>query len=211
MTENLPEVRPSVEDVSAAILSYSDPNLIAGVLNQLGWSCNQEIIETLYMARQNENLSVKLSAIKHLRTLLKEAAEASGLIGNVSRTIPGADGSTMTFSTKRMTTALNPVKKIDSKEIINDETKQEPETKDVDGGSLRESDVGAVSGRDNPEGDERHEGGGYGKESSSGGSGDYIEPARDGDTGHPCIEHRPPTKSRSLYPGISGNPSAGET
>ena len=125
MTDNLPQ-KNVIDDVAAALLSYSDPNLITAVLRQMGWSPNQEIIETLYVSRQNVNLGAKMTALKHLRALLHVAAEANGLIVTATKTFNDEDGSHTTFSAKGMMKALNP-KPVESKEIQNDRTERKTE------------------------------------------------------------------------------------
>ncbi len=73
------------------------------------------------MAQQNSNLSIKFKALRHLRELLKEAAEMSGLTANVSQTIPGPNGSHTTFQAKQLAMTLNPTKQNKSKEIANEQ------------------------------------------------------------------------------------------
>ncbi|KKL45314.1 hypothetical protein LCGC14_2356920 [marine sediment metagenome] len=122
---------PNPDDILAAITSFNDPAIITNLFTQLGWSYSLEIQETVTMAKQNANLSIKFKAIKHLRELLREAAEASGYIANVSKTIPNAQGGQTTFSAKRIAGILNPVKKIEAieiKETQNDKQEIQPES-----------------------------------------------------------------------------------
>jgi hypothetical protein len=49
-----------------------------------------------------------------------------------------------------------------------------------------------------------------GDDSEPAGTDDYIEPPREGDTDNACIQHRPPTCRRDLYPGISGPTPTGQ-
>ncbi len=93
---------PSPDDILAAIQSFNDPGIITNIFRELGWSYSLEIRETLIMAKQNANLSIKFKAIKHLRELLREAAEASGYTANVSQTFPNAQGGQTTFQAKRI-------------------------------------------------------------------------------------------------------------
>lgn len=213
----------SVEDVTSLILSYNDPNLITQILDGCGWCCSEEIIETLKVVRQDVNLGAKMTALRYLRTLLKEAAETSGIIGSVSRTVPGADGSVTTFSAKRIATALNPRKQIKIQEINND--RRETEQTD-DGGGIGQEGGGGIEGNSQEHADTddarpKASAGGTNISRNEGSAGetiprgvvppdgdDYIEPARDGETGNPCIQHRPPTCDRRLYPGVSGTDSA---
>ena len=109
--------QPSPEEILATIQSFNDPAIITNIFRELGWNYSLEIRETLMMVKQNANLSIKFKALKHLRELLREAAEASGYIANVSKTIPNAQGGQTTFSAKRIAGILNPVKKIESTEI----------------------------------------------------------------------------------------------
>lgn len=119
--------QPNPNDVLAAITSFNDPNIIMNMFEELGWSYSLEIKETLALAKQNDNLSIKFKAIKYLRELLREAAETAGYVANVSQTIPNAQGGTTTFSGKQMAGMLNPVKQIKSiiKEPQNDTGQQE--------------------------------------------------------------------------------------
>lgn len=124
--------QPNSDDVLAAIQSFNDPSIITGIFKELGWSYSLEIRETLAMAKQNANLSIKFKAVKHLRELLREAAETSGCVANVSQTIPNAQGGQTTFSAKRIANILKPTKQIEStiKETQNEriqETKPEPD------------------------------------------------------------------------------------
>lgn len=232
---NLPE-KPeemSVEDVTSLVLSYNDPNLITQILTSCGWGVSEEIFETLKVVRQNLNLGAKMTAIKHLRTLLKESAEAAGMIGSVSRTIPGADGSTTVFSAKRITTALNPRKQIKSEEI-NDGRKERTEQTDTGGSpesegggdagdGSRGADAGGGSdsssgehigtdeiGTATPAGDNSSEERSSGDDFGSAGDGDGDDERRAAasegidNTDNPCIQHQPPTCRRDLYPGVSG-------
>ena len=109
--------QPNHEEVAAAILSFNDPAIITNLFKQLGWSYSLEIQETVSLAKQNANLSIKFKAIKHLRELLREAAETAGYIANVSSTSPNIHGGHTTFSAKRIAGILNPVKQIESTEI----------------------------------------------------------------------------------------------
>lgn len=109
--------QPDPDEVLAAIQSFNDPGIITNMFKELGWSFSIEIRETLMMARQNANMSVKMKAIKHLRELLREASEAAGYVANVSRTYKDPEGGQTTFSAKRIAGVLNPTKKIESTEI----------------------------------------------------------------------------------------------
>ena len=120
----------------AAIQSFNDPSIIINIFRDLGWSYSVEIQETLALAKQNANLSIKFKAIKHLRELLREAAETAGYIANVSSTTPNAQGGQTTFSAKRIAGSLNPIKKIEStviKEPQNDKSKEIRTEPDRDG------------------------------------------------------------------------------
>ena len=121
--------QPNPDDVLAAITSFNDVSIITNIFKELGWSYSLEIRETIIMAKQNSNLSIKFKALKHLRELLREAAEASGYTANVSTTIPNAQGGQTTFSAKRISGILNPVKKIESTEIKEPENDKKEETR----------------------------------------------------------------------------------
>jgi len=197
----------NTDDVVNIVLSYNDPLLLTNVFTQLGWTITQEIIETHFIAKQTKNLAAKLAAIKYLHKLLQDAAESAGMLGSVSRTVSGLDGSQTTFHAKRVALALNPErKKITSiqKEIVDGHTKQ---TTDGDVGSVGSKGggiAGAESGRV----------GGTSTCGSEGGTDDdesgrtpdpliYEAPPKEGDTDDPCIQHRLPTCDPALYPGVS--------
>ena len=131
MNDEIEKSEPSPDDVLAAIQSFNDPSIITNIFRELGWSYSLEIKETLTMAKQNANLSIKFKAIKHLRELLREAAETAGYVANVSQTYPNAQGGSTTFHAKRIANILNPTKQIEStiKESKNDkkETRTEPD------------------------------------------------------------------------------------
>ena len=121
--------KPNPDDVLKAITSFNDPSIIVNIFKELGWTYSFEIKEWLMMARQNANLAVKSKALIQLRKLLREAAETSGYIANVSTTAPNAAGGQTTFSAKRISGILNPTKKIEStiKENQDDEKEIRPE------------------------------------------------------------------------------------
>ena len=214
--------QPSPEDVLAAIQSFNDPSIITNMFRELGWNYSLEIKETLALARQNANLSIKFKALKHLRELLREAAETSGYTARVSQTIPDAHGGTTTFSAKRIANILNPTKQIESKikESENDkkETQTEPD-RGCDRGQSQTKNTGESvneqsrpkpisdstesvrdTGRAFPLGDA--ESGGIKSQNGSEASRDVA-----GGTDNPCIQTRPPTCDQDLFPGIS---SAGD-
>jgi hypothetical protein len=101
----------SVEDITSAILSFNDINLVVATFESLEWNLTTEIVETLKIVKQDKQLAPKLNAIKHLRLLLKEAAEAAGMMGNVTQTVPGEGGGHTTFSAHNVLNVLNPKKK----------------------------------------------------------------------------------------------------
>ena len=220
--------QPNPDDVLKAITSFNDPSIITNIFNELGWSYSMEIRETLMMAKQNANLSIKFKAIKHLRELLREAAEAAGYVANVSSTAPNAAGGHTTFSAKRIAGILNPVKKIKSteikepqneqKETNKSETKHNPIRDNSDRGCDREPstveesvDEQHISGTDTrrafPLGDadiggtEPPDGGETPRRPKSADSAENKQAPSEG--GNPCIKTRPPTCDRDLFPGIS--------
>jgi len=118
--------QPNPDDVLAAITSFNDASIIINIFRDLGWTYSIEIKETLVLAKQNANLSIKFKALKHLRELLREAAESSGYTAKVSQTVPNAQGGQTTFSAKRIAGILNPPKQVESKvkESQNDKTEK---------------------------------------------------------------------------------------
>ncbi|KKN26579.1 hypothetical protein LCGC14_0873470, partial [marine sediment metagenome] len=119
------EQRPSPEDAATALASFNDVSIISSVMAQMGYTLTYEIEETVRMAQQNSNLSIKFKALRHLRGLLKESAEMSGLTANVSQTIPGPNGGHMVFQAKQLAATLNPVKQTNSKELFNEQAQEE--------------------------------------------------------------------------------------
>ena len=117
--------KPDIDDVAAALMSFNDVNVINSVFKQMGWTFSVEIEETVKMAQQNSNLSIKMKAVKHLRELLREAAELSGLTANVSQTVPSANGGHTTFQAKQLALTLNPTRQIESKDLTNEKEQEE--------------------------------------------------------------------------------------
>ncbi len=222
MTDEIEKTeQPGHDEVATAILSFNDPAIVVNLFKQLGWSYSLEIRETVAMAKQNANLSIKFKAIKHLRELLREAAEASGYMANVSQTVPNQMGGQTTFHAKRIAGMLNPVRKIESTEIketkdeqiekeeSNRECDRRPNTdtretfpvEDVgteQAGTPRPVDstgLGSSEPADGGEASGRRTVGGK-KNTGTGGSGKCG-------ANNPCIKTRPPTCDRDLFPGIS--------
>lgn len=220
-------------DIVSTLLQFSDVNLVEQFFSSRGWSFGEEIKETLYIAQQRTNLAAKLSAIKYLRQIVNEAMEASGYIAKVSTTIPSEDGSHTTFSANRIAAALNPqkTKKIesiqgDSNDKEERKPEQEPERNPVepvesDGGRSASAD----RGRDSETGNGRGEDGRSPETRTDSKYPDSFEfPSAEDTTDrrpsegqdranisllpegseNPCIQHRPPTCERRLYPGVSG-------
>ena len=225
MTDEIEKSEPSPDDVLTAITAFNDPAIIINIFKELGWTYSFEIKEWLIMARQNANLSVKAKALIQLRKLLREAAEASGLVANVSQTFPNTQGGHTTFQAKRIAGFLNPVKEIESTEIKesqNDKTK-EPRTKPNRESDRRQSqDTGeqfpedsegyprptADPERDVESGGTEPVGGGQTPGPVPGGIPSGDNPSRIGDSptsgnDNPCIKTRPPTCDQDLFPGIS--------
>ena len=210
----------------AAIQSFNDPSIITNIFRDLGWNYSVEIKETLALARQNANLSIKFKALKHLRELLREAAETSGYVANVSQTVPNAQGGVTSFHAKRIANVLNPTKQIESKIKESENDKKETRT-DLDresggGQSQTENTEESVDEQSRP-GDSSEpirdsrcafpigDVDSGGTESQDGGeaprtvAGDSkSDRARLKDKGeNPCIKTKPPTCDRDLFPGIS--------
>lgn len=225
--------QPDPDEVLTAITSFNDPSIITNIFKELNWTYSFEIKEWLAMARQNANLAVKSKALIQLRKLLREAAEAAGYTAKVSQTIPNAQGGQTTFSAKRIAGILNPVKKIEStevKELQND--KEEARTEPNRGGDRGEGErpkspgeihEGISDGTDTFERFPPERGGGRADSDRDVGLGG-TEPPDGGETSgrpgvrltgdnsdskesNPCIEVRPPTGNKELYPGVS---SAGD-
>ena len=219
--------QPSPDDVLAAIQSFNDPNIILNIFKECGWTYSFEIKQTIELAKQKANVSIQFKAIKHLRELLREAAETAGYTANVSQTMPNAQGGHTTFHAKRIAKMLNPTKQIKSnvKESENDKTEKIQTNNEKDelrrGSDRRQSqDAGANStdpkrdtGRASPSGDadvrgaEPPDGGEItGHPSSDRGRvltadcGNLENPKES----NPCIKTQPPSAgSGNLFPGIS--------
>ena len=227
---------PNPDDILAAIQSFNDPSIITNMFRELGWSYSIEIRETLVMAKQNANLSIKFKAIKHLRELLREAAEASGYVANVSQTIKDPQGGQTTFSAKRIAGILNPVKKIKSTEIKELQDAKPKETEPDRGCNRGESQrpegtgeihEGSSGGTDTLEQFPPERGIGRADADRDAGLGGTEPPDRgetprtrrgkippragdedsDSEKSNPCISTRPPTGDRKLFPGISSGES----
>ena len=216
--------QPSPDDVLAAIQSFNDPNIIINLFGQLGWSYSVEIKETIALAQQNTNMSIKFKAVRYLRELLREAAETSGYVANVSQTYPNAQGGSTTFHAKRLANMLNPSKQIEStiKETQNDkeEIRTEP-NRESDRGQSQAETSGADSNAQFPpdpspigRADPTEDVDSGGTEPPNGGETSRPVPgAGNGDShsskspDNPCIQTRPPTCDHDLFPGIS---SAGD-
>ena len=217
------EEQPNPDEVLAAIQSFSDPSIITNIFKELNWTYSIEIKETLALARQNANLSIKFKAIKHLRELLKEAAEASGYVARISQTVPNVQGGVTSFHARRIAGMLNPTKQIEStiKETQNDETK-ETRTESNRGSDRRQDETegkdpskysdgsDSPSGTDtrrafplgdaDPGGTEPPDGGETSRQADSGDSnrGGSNDPAGNSDSGidsgdNPCIKTRKPS------------------
>lgn len=227
MNNKIEKINP--DDVLTAITSFNDPSIITNIFKELNWTYSFEIREWLAMARQNANLAVKSKALIQLRKLLREAAEASGLVANVSQTFPNAQGGHTTFHAKRIANILNPPKQIEStiKEPENGKTKEtrtEPnrgsdrgQSETQNGSGENTPDPGKGSGGDSildtgrafPLGDADF----GGTEPPDGGETsrprrNQISTGTDGENSdseesNPCIKTRPPICNRKLYPGIS--------
>ena len=221
--------QPNPDDVLTAITSFNDPSIIVGIFKELGWTYSFEIKEWLSMARQNANLAVKSKALIQLRKLLREAAESSGYIANISSTTPNAHGGSTTFHAKRIAGILNPVKKIESTEIkgIQDDQTKEPriesdrrcdrsqsETSDSLGGGNERNDKTGKLGcehRKLPSTPIRDTGCAFpigdvdsgGTEPEDGGETSGSPGEQADDSSNPCIKTRPPTCDHTLFPGIS--------
>lgn len=230
MDNEIEKSEPSPDDVLTSIQSFNDPSIIINIFKELGWSYSLEIKETLMLAKQNANLSIKFKAVKHLRELLREAAETAGYVANVSTTAPNAHGGHTTFSAKRISGILNPTKQIDStiKESENDR-KEEIKTQcnrgsnreqsqdkgrpqgDGENAGNRPAETDTDTGRANSEravdsgGTKPPDGG-----EASGICGEVFNSRGEttSDSSNPCIKTRPPTCDQELFPGVS---SAGDS
>lgn len=215
--------QPDPDEILMAITSFNDPAIITNIFKELNWTYSFEIREWLEMARQNANLTVKSKALIQLRKLLREAAEASGYVANVSSTAPNAQGGYTTFSAKRISGILNPAKKIESTEIKepkNDKIKEpQTESKSYRGSDRRqgqdtsdqfpsdsegcprstsEPERDAESGRTEPSDDRETP-----REMAGGTNKPTADSGKNNSTDSPCIKTRPPTCDRALFPGVS--------
>jgi len=192
--KSISEKQPSDLDVAVNktlenFLSFNDPNIISLIMKQLGWSCCDEIYETLSVVRQNINLGAKIAALRHLRKLLHDAAESSRVVTKVSKTIPVEDGSQVTFSAKHIAEVLKPLKQVESKiiEEINDVQRDSGEQTKFDRGCYKRK---AVRERDQEFGNIGGDEAGRADKPSS-----IIDPI---DNDSPCIQHRPPSKGDDI-------------
>lgn len=218
--------KPSADDVAALILSFNDANLTAHIFMQLGWTLTDEIKETLNLAKQNTNLSVKLRAIQHLHKIMQDTAETSGMLAQVSQTVSRSDGGRTTFSAKRLAQVLNPkehTKYIESnnirKEVTNEETRGQEIPLDRGSSRREEKSIGFSQESNIPPPGDTGRNSSKGVERSADGKADIwpstsesesSDQAKTGDTtngdeqDNPCILHKPPTCEKRLFPGVSG-------
>ena len=225
MNSEIEKSEPSPDDVLAAIQSFNDPNIIVNLFRSLGWTYSVEIKETVTLAQQNANMSIKFKAIKYLRELLREAAETAGYTAEVSQTFPNVQGGSTTFSAKRISGILNPVKKIESTEIKESQNDaiQKQQTKEARTEPNRGSDrgQGQDTGTNSPEpvrdtgcafppgdvdsgGTEPPDGGETSRQvpgAETTGGEKRVTPGEEL-PGNPCISTRPPTCDQNLFPGI---------
>lgn len=218
MPNEIEKSESSPDDVLVAIQSFNDPTIITNLFRNLGWTYSFEIKETIDLAKQNANLSIKFKAIKHLRELLREAAETAGYVANVSTTAPNAHGGHTTFSAKRISGILNPVKKIESTEIKELQNGKTEKRTEPDRGSDREQSKAerehpAETKRDTRRAFPLGDADSGGTEPPDGGETTGRAGADNSDShgsespDNPCIKTRPPTCDQELFPGVS---SAGD-
>jgi len=98
------------------LASFTDIGEMLDALKTRKWTGDTELDELIAVARQNENLSAKISAIKYIRELLYETMQASGLMVKATRTFRGADGTTLTLSSDLIASALEAKQKRDKKQ-----------------------------------------------------------------------------------------------
>ena len=90
---------------SAALNRYTDPGALIDRLLQFNWNPDSEISEVIELARQDENLNVKMRAIQYLRQLVTDSMTQSGMIGTLTQS-KKVNGVSTTLSTKVVANAL---------------------------------------------------------------------------------------------------------
>ena len=90
---------------SAELNRYMDPGAIIDRLVMFNWNPDTEISEVIEMAKQDDNLNVKMRAITYLRQLVTDSMTQSGMIATLTQSRK-ADGVNTTLSTKVVASAL---------------------------------------------------------------------------------------------------------
>ena len=111
------------------LVQFTDMSVFLNTLDACNWTGTTEIEEILKIAKQDMNLAAKLSAIKYLHELLKDAMETSGLLVRATKTIHNDNGDVLTFTADLVTAALPPAKEIPSHVKRNEEC---PSGKQID-------------------------------------------------------------------------------
>jgi len=173
-----------------ALSEYTDPANLLEKLTVHDWTPDSEIRELIGLIQQDDNLSVKLKALKYLRELVREAMEAAGLRAHVTRTQTTPDGEVLTLSADLVASSLAGTHK-----ELNRNSEQPDEVSGKLEGEPKNGETNNEKSRQRPaKSDYAERSKRAGKSSSEG--------DKQGDGGGRL--HRPPdSTSRAYFPGIS--------
>ena len=107
MDSSIIQLQRLTPDQLQRLIGFSDPISLLEQLETCDWNNKEEIQQLVELARQEDNLNVKLRAIKYLRELLYQALEGLGLRVHAKRTLAGTDGSTISLSADLIAKALS--------------------------------------------------------------------------------------------------------
>lgn len=175
--------------------TYTNPADLLDRFDVYDWNHDSEIRELTELAKQNENLSVKLAAIKYLGEVVRNAMKAAGLLVHATKTTKGMDGSTLTLTADLVAASLKGPEPI----------KPKNEGKENENGIRRNNTGGNDDKRDGAD----DNGGADGKAGDTDGT---TDPQDEGEeTEAPETEasqaqgpgvHKPPVGTEDLFPGI---------
>jgi len=93
-------------DKASQLAAYIGMNSLFDALSHSSWDYKKQISEVIACAAQDENLSVKLQALKYINQLIIDSARMSGYLVSATRTSKSADGTLVTLSADIVASAL---------------------------------------------------------------------------------------------------------
>ena len=88
------------------LTSFVNPIPLLENLEKEGYTPSFAITEVVKLAKQDENLTIKLKAIRFLHQLVTEALQAAGLLVHAARTVKTEGGDTLTLSAELVAASL---------------------------------------------------------------------------------------------------------